>query len=138
MNIADTVRKMPNYINKKSAIAVLIIIVALALLSFWVWQNTKPGQLDDFAKCLKDKGAKFYGAFWCPHCQSQKKMFSSSQKYLPYIECSTPDGKGQLQACKDANINGYPTWEFSDGSREQGEVSLQKLSEKSGCQLPNQ
>ena len=45
-----------------------------------------PGQYDVFAQCLKDTGAVFYGAFWCPHCQSQKKLFGSSVKLLPYDE----------------------------------------------------
>jgi thiol-disulfide isomerase/thioredoxin len=41
-----------------------------------VWVYTSPGKYDEFAKCLTDNGAKFYGAFWCPHCQAQKKMSS--------------------------------------------------------------
>ena len=24
---------------------------------------------DTFAQCLSDAGTKFYGTFWCPHCQ---------------------------------------------------------------------
>ncbi|GEM_PF-5252052 len=46
-----------------------------------------------------------------------------------------PDGKGQLQICKQKKIEGYPTWEFADGSRETGEVSLATLAEKIGCML---
>lgn len=103
---------------------------------FLVSANSKPGRLDEFAQCLKGKSAVFYGAFWCSHCQNQKAMFGKSAKFLPYTECSTPDGRGQLAICKEKNVTGYPTWEFSDGSRESGEVSLQKLSEKTGCQLP--
>lgn len=92
--------------------------------------------LVNLANCLAEKGAKFYGAFWCGHCQNQKEMFGEAEKYLPYVECSTEDGKGQLDVCKEKNIVSYPTWEFSDGSREAGELSLEKLSEKTGCQLP--
>lgn len=95
-----------------------------------------PGKLDGFAQCLKDKGATFYGAFWCPHCQNQKKLFGSSAKLLPYVECSTPSGQSQTQICKDKNIEGYPTWEFADASRESGELSLTRLAEKTGCTLP--
>jgi len=92
--------------------------------------------LDDFAKCLENNGVKFYGAFWCNHCQSQKALFGNSKKYIPYIECSTPNSSGQLDICKDAKIKGYPTWEFADGLRQEGELSLEVLSEKSGCSLP--
>lgn len=115
-----------------SAVGLAIVIGIFFLVS----ANSKPGKLDEFAQCLKDKGAVFYGAFWCPHCQNQKAMFGKSAKLLSYTECSTPDGKGQLAVCKEKNVTGYPTWEFADGSRESGEVSLQKLSEKTGCQLP--
>ena len=95
-----------------------------------------PGKYDTFATCLREKGAVFYGAFWCPHCQAQKKLFGSSQKLLPYVECSTVNGAGQLQICKDKNITGYPTWDFADQSRLSGEISLSQLAEKTSCKLP--
>lgn len=95
-----------------------------------------PGKYDAFAQCLGNKGAVFYGAFWCSHCQTQKKLFGSSAKLLPYVECSTADGRGQLQVCKDKNIDGYPTWEFADKSRLNGEISLSQLAEKTSCPLP--
>ncbi len=95
-----------------------------------------PGKYDTFAQCLKDKGAVFYGAFWCPHCQATKKLFGSSQKLLPYVECSAPDGNAQTQACIDKKITGYPTWEFADGSRLNGEIALEQLAEKTSCELP--
>lgn len=120
---------------KKLIICLIIIILAVGV-GFWIYQNNQPGKLDDFTKCLKDKGLKFYGAFWCPHCQNEKSLFGNSAKYLPYVECSTPDGNGQLEVCKKENIQAYPTWQFGDGSRQQGELSLKELSEKSGCLLP--
>lgn len=92
-------------------------------------------RMDAFAQCLGDKGAVFYGAFWCPHCQNQKKLFGKSQDLLPYVECSTPDGKEQLQSCKDQEITSYPTWRFADGSELRGEVSLEDLAAKTECQL---
>jgi thiol-disulfide isomerase/thioredoxin len=103
---------------------------------------TGPGKYDTFATCLKDKGAVFYGAFWCPHCQAQKKAFGSSAHLLPYVECSTPDANGQLQVCKDQNITGYPTWILKDGTRipddslDGAGVKLETLAAKTGCVLP--
>lgn len=111
-------------------------LIVIGLIAWGVWAARQPGKYDDFAKCLGDKGAKFYGAFWCPHCQNQKGMFGKSKKYLPYIECSLPSGSGQTDICKEQKIDGYPTWEFADGSREGGEVVLSRLSEKTGCALP--
>mgnify|MGYP001561540862 FL=1 len=118
---------------------IVISIVGLTIIAgifFLIKNNNQPGKLDAFVLCLKDKSVMFYGAFWCPHCQTQKVMFGKSQKLLPYTECSTPDGNNQLSVCRDKKIDGYPTWEFSDGSRESGEVPLEKLSEKTGCPLP--
>ena len=89
-----------------------------------------------FAQCLKDQGVIFYGAFWCPHCQNEKALFGVSKRLLPYVECSTSDGRGQLPICQEKLIMNYPTWEFADKSRETGEVQLAKLSEKTGCLLP--
>lgn len=110
-------------------------LLVILFLGFWVYNKNQPGKLDNFTQCLKEK-AIFYGAFWCPHCQSQKKLFGNSEKYLPYVECSTPNGKEQAQECQEKNIQTYPTWEFEDGSRESGELSLQILSGKTGCSLP--
>lgn len=121
----------------KKLLIVAAVAAVIAVLGFVIWfQSRQPGKLDGFARCLKEKGAMFYGAFWCSHCQNQKALFSESQKYLPYIECSAPDGKSQLEICNKEDIKGYPTWKFSDGSVEKGELSLQKLSEKTSCPLP--
>lgn len=122
----------------KNTIWLLIIAVIVGGVYWLVKVNSGPGPLDAFAQCLGDKGAVFYGTFWCPHCQKQKAMFGKSERLLPYVECSTPDGQNQLPVCREKEIDGYPTWEFADGSRETGEVPLQTLAEKTGCVLPTQ
>lgn len=118
----------------------IIGIVVLLGLAGVVWAAIvlpkQPDRLDDFAKCIKDSGAKFYGTFWCPHCQNQKADFGRSIQYVPYIECSTPDGRGQLPVCAEADIDSYPTWEFGDGSRESGQLPLVMIAERTGCSLP--
>ena len=119
-----------------SIIVILIAGVIVTVLLKGTESTPTAGKYDTFAQCLKDNGAVFYGAFWCPHCQSQKKLFGSSVKLLPYVECSTLDGQGQLQVCKDKKISGYPTWEFKDGSRLNGEIPLQELADKTSCTLP--
>ncbi|MDP2704998.1 MAG: hypothetical protein U1D31_00550 [Patescibacteria group bacterium] len=121
---------------KKYAIPFLAVAVIGAGLFFLITTPDKPGELDAFTACLKDKEAIFYGAFWCPNCANQKAMFGRSMKKLPYIECSTPDGNSQLQACKDKGITAYPTWDFADGERVTGTIPLDYLSEKTGCELP--
>ncbi len=122
--------------SKKWAIYGVVTIAVVALFFVWRSEANKPDKLDAFATCLKDRGAIFYGAFWCPHCQNQKAMFGRSQKLLNYVECSTPNGQAQLPFCTKKGIEGYPTWEFKDGSRLSGEVALETLAEKTGCELP--
>ncbi|MEK7194584.1 MAG: hypothetical protein AAB660_02765 [Patescibacteria group bacterium] len=111
-------------------------IIVIGLVVWLIVTPAKAGKLDTFATCLRDSGTKFYGAFWCPHCQKQKAMFGKSAGLLPYIECSTPNGQGTLQVCKDAKIEGYPTWVFPDTSRLSGEIELKTLAEKTSCELP--
>lgn len=114
---------------------IVAIVVVVAIFGASKSPKVTPGQYDAFAQCLTDKEAKMYGAFWCSHCQSQKKMFGTSFEKIKYIECSTPDGNSQLKVCADAKIEGYPTWEFADGTRQSGELSFEVLSQKTGCEL---
>jgi thiol-disulfide isomerase/thioredoxin len=111
------------------------VLVIGGFISLLVVQAQKPGKYDNLAQCLSDNGAKFYGAFWCPHCQATKALFGKSAKLLPYIECSTTDGKSQLPICTEKDIKGYPTWIFADESRLSGEQTLQALSEKTNCPI---
>ena len=117
------------------------IVVLILFVAFVVWLIMAPkrvvaSKLDGFATCIVNSGATFYGAFWCPHCQAQKKLFGTSERLLPYVECSTPDGNGQTKVCIDKKITGYPTWVFKDGSILTGEVPLATLAEKTSCSLP--
>jgi thiol-disulfide isomerase/thioredoxin len=122
--------------SRNGIIAIVAILIVVGLGLFIYIQSSNPTKYDDFAKCLADKGVKFYGAFWCPHCQKEKALFGASAKYLPYVECSTPDTNSQLQVCNDEKISVYPTWKFADGTVKEGEVTLQELAEKTSCQLP--
>lgn len=125
--------------NKQTIISIaIIVVVVIGALIFLQHEANKPKIYDTFAQCLGEKGAKFYGAFWCPHCADQKKAFQGSEELLPYIECSTPDSKGQTQECIDKGITQYPTWEFADGTRISNTQTLSFLAEKTGCVLPSE
>ena len=116
---------------------VVILLLVVGGVGMSVFVKAGPGNLDGFTQCLKDKGVIFYGGFWCPHCQRTKELFGSSARLLPYVECSTPDGQGQLQVCKEKKIESYGRWRFPDSTTVlTGERTLQELSEKSGCALP--
>ncbi len=112
-----------------------VLVAVILIIAGMVWYSSTPGAYDSLAQCLSQKGVKFYGAFWCPHCQEQKSLFGRSSRLLPYIECSTPDGRGQLKVCQDAKIEGYPTWEFADGSREPATLSPRELADRTGCTI---
>ncbi len=121
-----------------SVIVILIlgVVAAVIIRTHGSSSVATSGKYDQFAQCIKDSGATFYGAFWCPHCQATKKMFGSSAKLLPYVECSTPDANGQTQICIDKKISSYPTWVFADGSQLKGELTFQQLADKTSCALP--
>ena len=117
----------------------LLVIVVLASLYTVMQPKTTQGapeELEALATCLTDSGATFYGAFWCGHCISQKRAFGNAFDLLPYVECSTPDGRDQIAECAAAGITGYPTWEFADGTRVGGEIALSALAAYSGCPAP--
>lgn len=117
------------------AITFVVIIGLYSLSKISIAPSANADELGTFATCITDSGAKFYGAFWCSHCQNQKKAFGDAADKLPYIECSTQDNK-QTTFCTDAKIEGYPTWEFKDGSRLSGELPFLTLAEKTGCTPP--
>jgi len=125
--------------NKQTLISTIIIVLAIVVALVLLQRaSSKPSIYNEFAACLGEKGATFYGAFWCPHCGDQKKAFGRAEEFLPYVECSTPDGQGQTEVCIEKGIESYPTWEFADGSRVTGEQTMSFLAEKTGCELPSE
>ena len=122
--------------NLPAVIFVLITVLIIGLIIFAIGQSSaKSKQLEPFAQCIQESGATFYGAFWCPHCNSQKALFGQAYKKLPYVECSLPDGNSQTEVCIEAKIESYPTWEFADGSRLGGVLPLETLAAQTGCEL---
>ena len=116
------------------------ILVVLGLIGFAVYRQVGPSPLSEFAQCLEEKGAKFYGAWWCPHCQNQKRLFGSAARHLPYVECSPGRVRTTSSECVSAGVQSFPTWKFVDGTPEgsvlTGEQTLVSLSEKTGCPIP--
>ncbi|HCR42205.1 TPA: hypothetical protein DIV45_02485 [Patescibacteria group bacterium] len=132
---------------KNSSLAVVLVV--LIVIWFVVYgtiklpstnnnpDTTAPTQasIAALADCLTTKGYKLYGAFWCSHCKQQKDLFGISVNKLNYIECSTPDGKNQLEVCARENIEAYPTWGLPDGTKQTGLMTLQQLANSSSCPL---
>ncbi|MFI4875257.1 MAG: hypothetical protein ACIALR_07965, partial [Blastopirellula sp. JB062] len=87
------------------------------------------------AKALGEAGAVFYGAGWCPHCTAQKEMFGEGGVYLPFQEVTNPNRTlNELGEAKD--IARLPTWDFADGSRVEGTMTIAQLVQKTGITVP--
>ncbi len=153
--------------NKTTQIIVSTIVVILVVVALGILLN-KPkaiGKYGPLAQCITDSGTKFYGAFWCSHCQNQKALFGGAKDLLPYVECALPleeqkladieiqkaKAEGRLKEgenpetigiktrqdiCKEKDIKSFPTWIFTDSSILTGEVSLETLALKTSCVLP--
>ncbi len=119
---------------RTAIMAVIILVVGGFAVVSWMEKNQVADVSAPLAQCLTEKGVKMYGAYWCPHCASQKKVFGKAFKDVTYVECAVPGNtQMQTQACQDAQIASYPTWVFPDGSRLSGEQTLSMLAERAGC-----
>lgn len=115
-----------------------IITLSLFLALFLVACGGRDTTNDLFAQCINDSGAKFYGAYWCPHCNDQKAEFGDSIDLVPYIECDANGKNSQAALCKTEAIKLYPTWKFSDGTVKESVLSFDELSQLTSCPLPGE
>jgi hypothetical protein len=134
--------RQPVDIRKYLTWCVILILFAAAYLegvhfqshhAFWPFKNHK---YDSFAQCLAAKHAKMYGLYWCPHCQEQKKLFGDSFRYVPYVECAIRGSHEMAQECQVAGVKLFPSWQFGENPPKEGILSLEALSDKTGCSLP--
>ena len=112
---------------------VVVILLAAAFIAGRYYKNHK---YDAFAKCLATKQAKMYGLYWCPHCIEQKEMFGEAFHYVPYQECAIKGSQEEAPVCKIAGVKLFPAWQFGDEPPKEGVLSMEALSDKTGCALP--
>src|SRR3989344_2622215 len=117
--------------NRLLAWSIVALMIVVGLIWFLLPTEPAEGKLDEFAQCLASKEVTMYGAYWCSHCQNEKKAFGSSFQYVPYVECTE-----QTALCTQKNVRGFPTWIFPDSRRFEGEMGITRLSEESLCPLP--
>ncbi len=102
---------------------------------FVVTTQSGPAEIA-LAQHLTQIGAKMYGAYWCPHCQDQKKLFGKEAvKQIPYVECDPGGANSQASLCQSEGVKGYPTWKIN-GQTYSGTQTLQQLAQYSGYQGP--
>ncbi len=95
----------------------------------------KGSTMDRFAKCLTEKGARMYGAYWNTETGNQKEMFGTSFEHVDYVECANRhDPRFQDDECVFMDIEGYPTW-IIDGEMYAGIQPLDILASLTGCTL---
>lgn len=122
--------------KSKKALLYVVILVLFAG-AFFAGRYYKDHKYDSFARCLASKNAKMYGLYWCPHCADQKEMFGAAFRNVPYVECAMKDKPGELApACKAAGVKLFPSWQFAGEQPREGVLSLEALSDKTGCNLP--
>jgi len=133
----------------------LLLITSIIIIAGCTSPSSKYSKdsIDGLSNCLSEKDVKEYGAFWCPNCAKQEKMFGESHSILKqkgvYIECDPrciKDDKGNLptacrgiegqaELCISKGIDKYPTWTFPDDTRLVGVQELDFLAQKAGCAL---
>ena len=122
-------QKQVNQQSKKNKskfyiVAALIGFIVVVTVAYSVYSINKPGQYDNFAKCLTERGAVMYGAMdWCKFTQGQRAMFGKSFKYINYREFN------QLKEIKKT-----PTWVIN-GEWYENAQSFDKLAALTGCKL---
>ena len=105
--------------QKKKKIIIITVIIAVLLVSLSFFFALKPGNYDDFAKCLTEKGAVMYGENWCQYTNGQKGMFGNSFKYINY------------EVKRD--LDKRPTW-IIDGKTYETVQSFERLATLTGCE----
>lgn len=92
--------------------------------------SERNSSIENFAKCLTEKGVELYVLATCPYCNLQKQMFGDSLKFLKVIECSE-----NQELCIQKNISVVPTWILPTGEKLTGLQNFEILSQKTSCQF---
>ncbi len=123
--------------SKTKKVILYVVIAAFFVGAFFAGRYYKNHKYDSFARCLATRNARMYGLYWCPHCADQKREFGSSFRYVPYIECASENDPHELTpACKAVGVKLFPSWQFGADPPKEGVLTLQELSQKTGCSLP--
>jgi len=83
----------------------------------------------EFATCITESGAVFYGTDWCSHCNHQKELFGEHFEKVEFVNCDE-----SRELCILAGIEAYPTW-IIDGEKHLGTKSLENIGILTGCEV---
>lgn len=104
-------------------VGLIVVFSIVAVYSYF----QRPGEYDDFAKCLTERGVVVYGNDFCSYTGKQLNYFGNSERYLNYVKCVK-----EQELCDEKGIDTTPTWEI-DGEMYEGVQTFEKLSDLTGC-----
>lgn len=114
--------------NLKKHFLIVALVAAFVLLSYTVYVRAqRPGQYNDFAKCLTEKGAVIYGNDFCSYTAKQLNFFGKSKEYLDYVKCID-----NQELCDSKGVRTTPTWEI-DGKMHEQVQTFETLAALTGC-----
>ena len=117
-------------VNFKKYLIITLIVLIVTFASSTVYSNyKKPGEYDDFTKCLTEKGAVMYGNTYCSYTGKQLNFFGKSEKYLNYVKCAN-----NQDLCDSKGVKTTPTWEINGEMYPQVQT-FETLSELTGCEI---
>jgi len=121
-------QKNPLNLKKYFIIGAIALIIFLSMYMVYGYIN-KPGQYDNFAKCLTEKGAVVYGNDYCQYTVKQLNFFGKSKQYLNYVKCADNE-----KLCDEKGIQTTPTWEINGEMYVQVQT-FERLAAVSGCEI---
>ncbi|MBS3065889.1 hypothetical protein J4229_02475 [Candidatus Pacearchaeota archaeon] len=123
-----TAKKNPINFRKYIVFALIGAILIFSILAVKAYYD-KPGDYNEFAKCLTSKGAIIYGNDFCSYTNKQLNFFGKSKSYLNYIKCFE-----NKELCDQKEIKLTPTWEI-DGKMYTQVQTFETLSAITGCKI---
>ncbi len=116
-----------------TSLIVFVVVIGGAYISHSDLRASAPASkaVIELAKHLNGQNSSMYGSYTCPHCNTQKLMFSDAFKYINYVECNPGGENPNVKLCEEKGIDSYPTWEIK-GELHEGAKSLRELAKLSG------
>jgi uncharacterized membrane protein len=132
----------PLKLGVKGLVYAVVTGALLAGITYYAHTQVVPsGRYETFAKCLYGNGMRMYGSAGCSFCAKQRAIFGDAIHQVHEIECDPRHPNPQVALCLAKDIEHTPTWILEDGDgnnirkMEPGVLSLEELSEISGCEL---
>ncbi len=88
-----------------------------------------------FATALRDAGVELFCADWLEACTQQRELLRDGGKFLPFIEVTNSD-RSANHRFMDKGLTTVPTWDFQNGIRATGMLSVAQISALAGIAIP--